>query len=92
MLTMAHNWFSIVSGTMKVGPTAAALCKIAGKTVSILVLALLQASWWGKPFAWYHYVRTLIYAVAGLVMATWSAAVKSEESRVLRSSSRKASR
>eukprot|EP00971_Amphidinium_carterae_P036744 722277-Amphidinium_carterae.1 len=33
MLIMAHNWFAIVSGTMKVGPTAAAMCKTAGKTV-----------------------------------------------------------
>jgi hypothetical protein len=78
MLVMAHNWLAITSGTMKVGPTAAAMCKTAGKTVGTLVLALLQAYWWGKPFAWYHYVCTLIYAAAGLAMVNWKTAVKSE--------------
>eukprot|EP00747_Dinoflagellata_sp_TGD_P077322 gnl/TRDRNA2_/TRDRNA2_159542_c0_seq1.p1 gnl/TRDRNA2_/TRDRNA2_159542_c0~~gnl/TRDRNA2_/TRDRNA2_159542_c0_seq1.p1 ORF type:complete len:304 (-),score=38.03 gnl/TRDRNA2_/TRDRNA2_159542_c0_seq1:389-1300(-) len=78
MLTMAHNWLAITSGTMKVGPTAAAMCKTAGKTVGTLVLALLQAYWWGKPFAWYHYVCTLIYAAAGLAMVNWNTATKSE--------------
>lgn len=78
ILVMAHNWLAITSTTANVGPTAAAMCKTAGKTAGTLVLALLQAFWWGKPFAWYHYVCTLIYAAAGLVMVNWGAAVKYE--------------
>lgn len=78
MLTMAHNWLAITSSTLDVSPTAAAMCKTAAKTVGTMVLALLQAYWWGKPFAWYHYVCTLVYAAAGLVMVNWNTAVKSE--------------